>query len=633
MSSPKAEPAPVQPGFWPSDLSEAAVMSASRDYAQVQIAANGDIYWVEFRPEEGGRCCLCRTKASAQGVIESLTPDNFSVQSRVHEYGGLSWGHLGDALVFVNAADQQLYLQDLQAGSQPRQLTHQSQSRFIEPLWDNYRQQIIAVEERHCESGVLNRLVAISRCGEIEVLAEGADFYASPALSPDGRSLAYISWYHPHQPWNATHLNLLRFEDCGRVLCDIVLAGDDREEALSQPRFDTNGLLHVMTDREGWWNLYRWQSGTLVPVLTDCADMISAPWQSGLSHYGFSDAGVVSITHQHETGLLCLDGRPLDAEYTCFRSLAVHDDFAVAVVAAPDRLPGIARIDLMQGGFQLICGGEQPLANQDCSKPQALSFGAGDQRCYGYLYAPANKVIQPQPHELFPLVIFLHGGPTAASYPILNMKLQYWTQRGFAVLDLNYRGSSNYGRAYRQQLHQRWGQLETEDISQALSVLIADHRIDPKAVFIRGNSSGGYTALNALCALDCFAAGASLYGVTDPLLLNQGTHKFESRYLHWLIGHPEQDAARYERFAPLNKVAQISAPVIFFQGEQDRVVLADQTRAMVSALQQRGVPVEAHYFADEAHGFRRAENMIEVLQKELAFYQCQIRPSAVGRRC
>ena len=618
-----------KPGFWLSTLDEAAAISASVEYGQLGCSDAGVPYWVETRPDEAGRNVLCCEEG---GSVRELTPKKFSVRSKVHEYGGDAWCLLQDEYLFVNAEDQQLYLHSLMGREAPRQLTYYHHSRFLQPIWDKKRNRAIAVEEIHSAgegaSDVINRLVSVDLAsGQVSILHEGKGFYAYPALDSAGNNLAFICWDHPEQPWTSTCLYAGKC--MGEALVDVaVLAGHKQPEALSQPLYTEDGELWVISDRDEWWNVYRYvtEEQTLRPVVSEKTDMMPSPWVCGPRHFSAYQSGAVYLRHQHEGVTLVVGTTPVILEgVNHIRSLCRTGNKLFAIVAGPKALQGIAEIDLQSisgdgvVSFRKITGGADVLDDGDCSEAVPLSFSSGSERCYGYLYRGVN--MQYPRVKSTPLVIFLHGGPTAATYPVLNMKIQYWTQRGFAVLDLNYRGSSIYGRRYRNALHHRWGVSEIEDIQAAVNELIAAGEVDPNAVFIRGNSSGGYTALNAMSDLDCFAAGASLYGVTDPAVLNNATHKFESYYLHWLIGDPVKDSDRYQSYAPINKAQSIRCPVIFFQGELDKVVVPEQTKQMISVLHEQGVETEEYYFADEAHGFRKAENQQLALNSELTFYQ------------
>jgi len=610
------------PGFWASSLSEADAIRAGIEYSQLQLSQNGDLYWVEQRPSEGGRCSICFELESDPGVHHEITPPEYSVQSRVHEYGGQGWSLLDDALVFVNANDQQIYMQSLSGSCDVIQITNQINTRFIEPVWDKSRNRLIAVQEVHEDAGVINRIVSISLLnGSVEVLVEGADFYSYPVINPQGSVLAFISWNHPHQPWTSTQFSYLDLTS-SKSGGPISIAGLDSEEALSQPYFSSQGELYVVTDRSGWWNIYRCDVDTRELALVEAGecDMISAPWQSGLTHYAEVSSKVVSIHHKHEGSEVMLEGASLAPEFNYFKSLVAVGDWVCVVAAAKDQLISVVKVNTETGQVRVVAGGGSPLMGADCSLARPMAFSKAGSTCYGYFYSPANSQYSTG-GALSPLVVFLHGGPTAATYPVLNMKIQYWTQRGLSVLDLNYRGSSNYGRNYRNSLRGQWGVVEIEDIKMAIDELVQSGLVDSGAIFVRGNSSGGFSALSAVYKLDCFAAAASLYGVTDPLVLDGCTHKFESNYLHWLIGDPVTEESVYRDRAPLSNVNQINCPVIFFQGEKDRVVLPEQTRVMEEALRYRGVGVEAHYFPEEAHGFRSSETAEFVLKKELGFYQ------------
>lgn len=606
-----------RPGFWNSDLSEEQAVNASRDYSQVQLAETGEVYWVEYRPDDEGRNLIC---GYVDNQLIDITPAGFSVQSRVHEYGGRSWLLMDSLLVFVNAEDQQLYLQAVRKNSSPQQLTHCPESRFIEPVWDQTRRRLIVVEELHIGEVVINRLSSVDlESGFVSPLHQQYDFYAYPALSADGQKLAFISWNHPEQPWTSTSLKLSTFDSFGGLDCPVDICAELESAAITHPQFDESGQLFFVSDHQGWWNLYKadLDKDVISDVVQTKADIVPAPWQSGLLNYQVTDNKTVWIEYRHEGAQLIHSGRNMTPEGFCyFRSIAVGKNAVYCVAAGPDRLPGI--LEVGPNVCNVLTGCKRLLPEQQCSKPVAMTFTAKG-TSYGYLYRARNA--DTEAVQKAPLIVFLHGGPTAATYPILNLKIQYWTQRGFAVLDLNYRGSSNYGRDYRMALKANWGLVEVEDIRNSLAELIEQGEVDAQALFIRGGSSGGYSALNALAELDLFAGGASLYGVSDPLALGKVTHKFESRYLDWLIGPPNLDGDKYKKMSPINKAEKITCPVVFFQGEQDRVVVPEQTRSMVNQLISKGVRTESFYFDNEAHGFRRPENQQKALSEELKFYQ------------
>nr|WP_269750469.1 prolyl oligopeptidase family serine peptidase [Neptunomonas qingdaonensis] len=394
-----------------------------------------------------------------------------------------------------------------------------------------------------------------------------------------------------------------------------------------------------MSDQSGWWNLCRYflAEQRLQPYWQVDADCTTAPWQFGGYHYHVSQQQVIVIRLQQAAAdLLQLKNaevaQQLVSEYSQFRAITQSQNKIYAVANALSSLPQVIEIDPLSGHTrQLSTPADSPvvdgLAVDNLSLPQHISFPVGDQQAFGFFYPPVKSDANKEDSQstdsrsLPPVVFFFHGGPTACTYPVLNPRIQYWTQRGFAVMDLNYRGSSGYGRAYRLLLHKRWGISDVEDAEAAVQYLSDKGLINPQQVFARGSSAGGFTALAALAFSDQFSAGASLYGVTDPLALATATHKFESHYLDWLIGSPVTEKDVYQARSPLAHASKIKVPVIFFQGELDAVVVPEQTRAMVSALQQQQIPVEAHYYAQEGHGFRSAENLADALEKEYHFYQ------------
>lgn len=598
--------------------------AASVDFAELH-AAHGGVLWVAYDPLKA-RCGLFFWR---DGVVRELTPAGFSVRSRVYEYGGGACCATGQGVAFVNESDQQIYClrmrPDGSAQDVPESITSQPNCRYGDlsfvPAW----QALLAVEESHEGDRVMHRLVRIGLNGRREVLIEGADFYAAPIVDPEGLRLVWIEWDRPNLPWITTRL-------CQRVAGEHsrVLAGEANDQALQQPRFDAQGRLWVLSDRSGWWRPecidtqdVQWQ--------TEPRDHAPAPWQLGGRTYLSLGYDQWLLTRFEEgVGVLCVartsepsaehGGKSIEQRlaegFTRFRSLAADDRHFYCIAAAPERLPAVLAVSREDAAVQILSGGEQPLAEQHLSRPRPFRCAvANAEYCHGFFYPPVAAGESP------PLVVFLHGGPTSACYAVFDPRIVFWTLRGFAVLDLNYRGSSGYGRAYRLRLAGSWGELEVEDIDAAINALAREGRIDPQRVFVRGGSAGGFSALRALAELPRLCAGASIYGVSDPLTLRRLTHKFEADYLDWLIGDPDQHSRRYLSRTPLWQAERIRVPVIFFQGELDAVVVPSQTEQMVKALQQQGVSVEYHLFAGERHGFRQAGNIARALQAEYAFYR------------
>lgn len=632
--------------------------AASADFAELH-AAHGGVLWVAFDPQLA-RCGLFFWR---DGQLRELTPPGFSVRSRVYEYGGGACCATEQGVAFVNERDQQIYhlpmpeivgAASAAISPDPQRFAAQAQYRTAAPTNNepqaltagvNCRygdlcfvpawQALLAIEESHEAGAVVHRLVRIGLTGKREVLVEGADFYAAPVADPTGQRLAWIEWDRPHQPWVATRL--CRRESGERTR---VLSGEAGDRSLQQPRFDALGRLWVLSDRSGWWQP-ECVDDDARRAAAPC-DHAPAPWQlGGRSYLPLAPDELLLTRFEQGTGVLVgargadqvvgpndLAGnavgtpvapyveRRLAEGFTRFRSLAADNEHFYCIAGAPDRLPAVLAISRRDGAVRILAGGEQPLPEEQLSRPRPFSCAVAEgERSHGFFYSCVANVERP------PLVIFLHGGPTSACYPVFDPRIAFWTLRGYAVLDLNYRGSSGYGRDYRLRLAGQWGELEVQDIRAAIDALAHDGRIDPRRVFVRGGSAGGFSALRALVELPQLRGGASLYGVSDPLALRRLTHKFEADYLDWLIGDPQQDAERYRRRTPVLQAGRIRVPVIFFQGGLDAVVVPSQTESMVEALRQGGLPVEYHLFADERHGFRQAANLAEALRAEHAFFQ------------
>jgi dipeptidyl aminopeptidase/acylaminoacyl peptidase len=586
-SSPRAEP-----------FSAAQAVAAGTDFAELQLGAHG-VFWNEYRPEDAA----CRIWHWRDGMAKRLTPDGFSVRSRVYEYGGGAFCLTPDGVVFVNEADQQMYQQALDG--EPVALTS-TDCRYGDLQFAAGR--VLAVEEQQDR----HRLVAIDLAtGTRKVLAESADFYASPTLSPDGQRLAWIEWSRPHQPWTSTRL-MIAEGDFSAPRC---IAGEQIEESIQQPRFDADGRLYCLTDRGGYWQPWVETSDGLHALPSAEADHAPAPWQLGGCKWLPVGDQFLASWSEDGFGRLALGDEDFSGDYSRFRHLAMDQQFIYCIAATPVSPSAVIAIDRVSHAVKILAGGVAPLPAERISRPQTLRYPSGSGEAHGFFYPAMSGEAKP------PLVVFIHGGPTSACYPILDPRIQYWTQRGFAVADLNYRGSSGYGREYRQALHLRWGEVDVEDACAVVSYLADQGLIDGDRAFIRGGSAGGYTTLCALAFRQVFRAGASLYGVSDPVALARATHKFEGDYLDWLIGDPEGDAERYAARTPLLHADNIRVPVIFFQGELDAVVVPQQTRDMVAALEHNGIPVEAHYYPDERHGFRRAANQAHALEQEWTFYR------------
>ncbi|MCY1290065.1 Prolyl oligopeptidase family protein [compost metagenome] len=613
MSAPRKSSAAPEArafGFWDSPWSAERAVAASRDFAELRAGPAG-LFWSLFDPADG-RTTLWHWQA---GAARCLTPAGFSLRSRVYEYGGGAFCLVADGVVFVNETDQRLHLQPLQG--EPRPLAANPGCRYGDLCSWEQAGAVLAVEEERAT----HRLVAIELAdGRRQVLAEGADFYAAPRISPDGRTLAWIEWSRPAQPWTQTRLCLRRRQGEAWGPPEVV-AGGAGGESLQQPRFDGEGQLYCLSDRNGWWQPWRLEADGLRPLPAVAADHAPAPWQLGVCSY-LPEAGLRSWLEEGQGHLAGLDGESLAAGYSRFRQLAADASRFYCIAAGPSSASAVLAIERTGGAVQVLAGGGADLPVEEIARPRPLRFAVAEgEWAHAFFYPPANSRYRGPQGQRPPLLVFCHGGPTSACQPVFDPRIQFWTQRGFAVADLDYRGSSGYGRAYRQRLQGGWGELDVQDAKTLLAHLDPLGLVDPARAFIRGSSAGGFTTLLALAGDTPFCAGASYYGVSDPLVLREKTHKFEADYLDWLIGDPQLHAERYRQRTPLLRAREIAAPVIFFQGGQDAVVVPAQTASMVEALRAAGQRVECHVYPEERHGFRQAANLAHALEAELGFYR------------
>ncbi|HNT75045.1 MAG TPA: S9 family peptidase [Anaerolineae bacterium] len=621
MSQPTVSPY----GTWKSPITSEVMVAQS-----IRLDGgwfNGeDLYWIEGRPSEGGRNVLVRR--APDGATHDVTTPPFNVRTRVHEYGGGAVILDGDTVYFSNFKDQRLYR--MTPGGDPTPITPEGALRYADGFVDHVRNRIVCVREDHRGSEVVNTLAALALDGSETqtVLVSGADFYASPRLSPDGRRLAWLSWNHPNMPWDGTTLWL------ADVLPDGALDGARQvagglSESIFQPEWSPDGKLYFVSDRSGWWNLYRLENDSAVPLAPMDAEFGRPQWAFGLSTYAFESAQriVCTYTQNGMDYLASLDTTtgaliPIATPYTALGDVQVAPGTVLFQGGAPT-LPGaLVRVTLATGEHTIIRRRSTlEVAVGYLSMPEAIEFPtANGLTAHGLFYAPRNQDYAAPEGELPPLLVLSHGGPTGAASSALSLNIQYWTSRGFAVLDVNYGGSTGYGRAYRERLNEQWGVVDVDDCTNGALYLVAQGRVDAQRLAIRGGSAGGYTTLCALTFRDVFKAGASLFGISDLEALVLDTHKFESRYLDQIVGsYPEQRDVYLAR-SPIHHVAGLNCPVIFLQGLEDPVVSPKQAETMVAALREKGIPVAYLPFEGEQHGFRRAENIRRALDAELYFY-------------
>jgi dipeptidyl aminopeptidase/acylaminoacyl peptidase len=641
MSNPKTAPY----GSWSSPITSDLIVASSIGLGEI-LLDGADVYWLESRPQEGGRSVIVR-RAANSGAAD-VTPSGFNVRTRVHEYGGGAYFAGGGVVYFCNDADQRLYRQE--PGAAPVAITPEPTQprglRYADGVIDTPRDRMIWVREHHttARSEPENTLVEVplDASRPQRLLQSGRDFYAAPRISPDGRRLAWLEWDHPNMPWIGCELWVAEFARDGSLGAKRLVAGGD-DESIFQPEWSPDGTLYFVSDRaqtslgERWWNLFRVRgdaldpSASAEPVYPLAVEFGRAQWQFRLSTFAFTSANLLVCSYVRSgvhrlsvVDLTSLEARPIATEYEDISWLRAAGDRVYFRGGSPTALPAVVELDLPSGRTMVL----KASTTQDVeayrnyfSVPEPVSFETENgMQAHGLFYAPRNAEFAPPADELPPLLVHCHGGPTSAASPTLSWGTQYWTSRGFAVLDVNYGGSTGYGREYRLRLQGNWGIVDVADCVNGARHLAALRRVDPERWAISGASAGGYTTLAVLTFRKEFKTGASYYGVSDLEALAKDTHKFESRYLDGLIGsYPERRDLYFAR-SPINSARLLSVPVAFFQGAEDKVVPPQQAEEMVEALRHRRIPFLYLLFDGEQHGFRRADNIKRALDAELYFY-------------
>jgi dipeptidyl aminopeptidase/acylaminoacyl peptidase len=628
-------------GAWPTPITSEVVVAQAVRLGEIQVDG-GEVIWSEGRPDEGGRTALVRR--SAQGELTELVPEDQNARTAVHEYGGGAWWARDGVVWFANWSDQRLYRRDPDTGRcQP--LTPEP----AEPRGDRYadgalspdRAWIVCVREHHPPGGkgsvdVRNEVVrlAANEPSEPEVLVSGPDFVSSPRVSPDGERLCWFQWDHPNMPWDGTRLIVRRLRDGQETL----VAGGYRE-SVGEPQWHRDGSLTFISDRSGWWNLYRWtpDDGAVEPLVQIEAEIGVPQWVFGVSRYAVLGDGRVIFARWRDgfdgLAVRLQDGAVADLElpFSTIRNLAADGDASLVLIAgSPTQEASVSRITLDAGSAveraQTLRPardlGELGVDPPYLSVPEAIDFPSADGRiAHALVYRPTNPECRGPEGELPPLLVEVHGGPTASARPELHLELQYLTSRGFAVVDVNYGGSTGYGRAYRDLLNGTWGIVDVQDCTAAARHLAEQGVVDPDRLCISGGSAGGFTTLAVLARLDTpFAAGGDYFGVADLEALATDTHKFESHYLDQMVGPYPQERERYQERSPIHHVQDFSRPLIVLQGLEDEVVPPNQATMIVEALRAKGVPVAYVGFEGEQHGFRRAANIRRALDSEISFY-------------
>ncbi|HEX8141551.1 MAG TPA: S9 family peptidase [Pyrinomonadaceae bacterium] len=614
-------------GSWKSPITSELIVAGSVGLYQAAIDGE-DAYWEEMRPSEGGRSVIVRR--SADGQVADVTPPPFNARTRVHEYGGGDYTVHEGTIYFSNFADQRLYRQ--RPGSDPFAITPAVEMRYTDAVVDGARRSLFCVREDHTEAGreAVNTLVRINLDAEDggHVIVSGNDFYSSPRLSPDGSRLAWLAWNHPNMPWDGTELWVGELDEDGSVRSSERIAGG-LDESVFQPEWSPDGVLYFVSDRSGWWNIYRWREGEREPLCPMAAEFGQPHWVFGLSTYGFASASTIicSYIERGSSQLASLDTQtgkldPIETPYKDITYLRVGPQSVVFRGGSPTSPTSIVKLDLATGETEILRRSSDLKIDEGyLSIARAVEFPTeGGLTAHAFYYPPQNKDYSAPEGERPPLLVKSHGGPTSSCSPTLNPGIQYWASRGIAVLDVNYGGSAGYGREYRERLKDRWGIVDVDDCVNGALYLAGRGEADGERLMIDGGSAGGYTTLCALTFRDAFKAGASHFGVSDAEALARETHKFESRYLDGLIGPYPERADLYRARSPIHFTDQLSCPVIFFQGLEDKVVPPNQAEMMVEALRAKGVPVAYVAFEGEQHGFRRAENIKRALDGELYFY-------------
>lgn len=615
-------------GTWKSPITSDLIVAETVALGQVTLQGE-DTYWVEQRPSEGGRNVIVRR--TPDGRTMDVTPPPFNARTRVHEYGGGAYALMGETLFFCNFTDQRLYRQD--SGAEPRPITPEAELRYADGVIDRRRNRMICVREDHTVPGrePVNTLVSVALDGDAQggqVIVSGNDFYSNPRLSPDGSRLCWLAWDHPNMPWDGTELWVAEINADGSLRHRQRVAGG-KDESTFQPEWSPDGDLYFVSDRTGWWNLYRWREGQAEHLVDMPAEFGRPQWVFGLTTYAFESADrlICTYTRNGMWFMARLDTRtlqfdPIPLPYSLITGLCARPGQVVCIAGSPTESAAIIQLDLATGECTVLRRSTRVEVDPDyISIPQAIEFPTENGlTAYGFYYPPKNRDYVAPSGEKPPLLLIAHGGPTSATSNVLSLERQFWTSRGFAVLDVNYGGSTGYGRAYRQRLDGQWGVVDVDDCVNGARYLVECGLADPNQLIIAGGSAGGYTTLCAVTFRNVFKAGASYFGISDLEAIREAPHKFESRDVDRFIGPYPERRDLYRARSPIHFVERISCPLIFFQGLEDRVVPPEQTERMVAAMRQKGLPVAYIAFEGEQHGFRKAENIKRALDAELYFY-------------
>jgi dipeptidyl aminopeptidase/acylaminoacyl peptidase len=625
-------------GFWPSSINADYLTAQSVRYSEVKLD-DDKIYWLETRPNEKGRSVLvCYEKERMHEVL----PSSISVRTRAQEYGGSCYCLEEKAIYFVNDQDQAIY-QFNRDNCLIQQISPKGPYRYADLIIDQQHQQLIAVREhnQNNNSHTISEIIAINlRDNSSRILITGDDFYSNPEVSPCGKYLSYLSWNHPQMPWDGSCCFIADINSQGEITSKKCIAGSTTE-SIFQPQWSPSGQLYFVSDRSNWWNIYLWDGSQTKCIHQMNAEFATPQWVFGMSTYGFLSNNEIfcCYTQKGRWSLATINTKtsqfiPIEEDFCDISCITTCNNQAAFIASTTTESNQI--FVYQNKKIKAITTARENLKYADIAKAQPIEFPTQyGEIAYGFYYPPTNSLHQTHNSDEDlsnkpPLIVLCHGGPTGACETGFNLKVQFWTHRGFAVIDVNYRGSTGYGKQYRDSLKNNWGIKDVADVCSAAEYAIAQGWGDPQTTIIRGSSAGGFTVLAALTFADSFAIGCSLYGIGDLEALAKDTHKFEAHYLDNLVGAYPQMRHIYQQRSPIYHIEKLNCPVIFFQGLKDKVVPSAQAEAMVNALHQKNIDVEYVTFAEEGHGFRQADNIKILYEKELEFYQRLLRKSGIA---
>ncbi|MBT4126916.1 MAG: prolyl oligopeptidase family serine peptidase [Chloroflexi bacterium] len=625
-------------GSWESPISADLITQGGLRLGEVRVDGE-DVYWHEGRPEEAGRYVI--VKRSADGSTTDVNPAPYNARNAVHEYGGSAYAVRDGAVYFANWDDQRIYKASASGAGQPEAITDEPAIergvRFADLRLTSDSKWILAVSETHHEDREADNAIVVvptDGSGDVQVLASGHDFYSSPRQNPAGDKICWLSWDHPNMPWDGCELWIADFDSAtGSVSNEQKITGGT-DTSIVQPDWapansGQDDTLVFITDESGWWNLTKWSAGKITPLLAEEKDHGGPAWAFGFSTYSFLEDGAVLLkgtkNGKGAFRMVTLHAREVAetvVPHTSIAEVNVIGEQVVYIGASPTSAAEIVVAALGNGATTTLkSSSDIELDDAYLSVPEAITFPSTDDgEAHAFYYAPTNPEFESSGDEKPPLLVISHGGPTSATSSALSLPVQFWTSRGFAVVDVNYRGSTGHGKAFRDALKGNWGVYDTDDCIAAADYLVGRGQADTNRLAIKGGSAGGYTTINALTFEDRFAVGATYYGIADLSVFIGDTHKYESRYMDTLIGpYPEAKQLYHDRSA-INFMDRLSCPMIILQGLEDKIVPPSQAEIMAGALRDKGLPFALMMFEGEQHGFRQSKNIKASLEGELYFY-------------